>query len=205
MEPSEFPMRINKYLALKKYATRRGADEIIKKKQFFINGRLAVLGDKVQAKDVVEVKFRGKPTPLAYIAYHKPRGVVADSVFEGKEIFAVNGLDKEAHGLIIFTNDGRVHVREREYVVVAKKPLRASFKAKMEASGPCTVKVLSANTFRITISGENRFPIRQACAVLFQEVKDMQCIRVVNIRLGNLPEGESRNLEEKELRTFMEQ
>ena len=33
MEESKFPMRINKYLALKKYSTRRGADEIIKKNQ----------------------------------------------------------------------------------------------------------------------------------------------------------------------------
>ena len=120
-------------------------------------------------------------------------------------MFAVNGLDKEAHGLIIFSNDGRIHVREREYVIVTRKPLRTSFKAKMESSGPCVVKILGENTFRITISGENRFPIRQACAALFQEVKDLQCIRVVNIRLGNLPEGENRNLEEKELRTFIEE
>ena len=64
MEDSTFPMRINKYLALKRHSTRREADEFIKKKQIFLNGRLAVLGDKVQASDIVEFKFRGKPTPL---------------------------------------------------------------------------------------------------------------------------------------------
>jgi 16S rRNA U516 pseudouridylate synthase RsuA-like enzyme len=37
-------VRINKYLALKKISTRRGADELIKLKKVFINGKLAVLG-----------------------------------------------------------------------------------------------------------------------------------------------------------------
>lgn len=57
-----FPMRINKYLAWKKYTTRRGADDLIRQKKIFINGRHAVLGDKVIEGDVVEYKYRGKPT-----------------------------------------------------------------------------------------------------------------------------------------------
>lgn len=52
-------MRINKYLALQKRSTRREADELIKKKRVFINGRLAVLGEKVKEGDRVEVRFRG--------------------------------------------------------------------------------------------------------------------------------------------------
>jgi 23S rRNA pseudouridine2604 synthase len=57
MEKPTFPMRINKYLALKSGSTRRAVDEIIKKKRVFINGKLAMLGDKVEEKDKVEVKF----------------------------------------------------------------------------------------------------------------------------------------------------
>jgi ribosomal 50S subunit-recycling heat shock protein len=65
MENLTFPMRINKYLVLKKHSQdRRKADELIKKKKVFLNGKLAVLGDKVQESDLVEVNFRGKPTPL---------------------------------------------------------------------------------------------------------------------------------------------
>jgi len=64
MEDLIFPMRINRYLVLKKHAeNRRKADEFIKKGQVFINKRLAVLGDKVQESDVVEFNFRGKPMP----------------------------------------------------------------------------------------------------------------------------------------------
>ncbi len=59
-----FPMRINKYLTLKKHAaTRRLADELIKKGQVYLNGKRAVLGDKIIETDLVEVNFSGKPTP----------------------------------------------------------------------------------------------------------------------------------------------
>ena len=56
MPKDGFPMRINKYLAHKGYATRVGADELISKNRVFINGRVAVLGDKVLETDEVEVK-----------------------------------------------------------------------------------------------------------------------------------------------------
>jgi 16S rRNA U516 pseudouridylate synthase RsuA-like enzyme len=61
MEKPSYPMRINKYLALNKGSTRRAADELIKERKVLINGRLAVLGDKVMEGDKVEVRFhKGK-------------------------------------------------------------------------------------------------------------------------------------------------
>ena len=60
MEKLIFPMRINKYLALKRNSTRREMDVLIKKNQVFVNGVLAKLGDKVLEKDVVDVRYRGK-------------------------------------------------------------------------------------------------------------------------------------------------
>src|SRR5687768_8224765 len=115
----KFPIRINKYLALEKHSTRRGADELITKGTVFINGVLAKLGDMVQEGDKVDVKYRsGKKKELVYIAYNKPRGVVTHSKAEGekeikdlvpvKGVFPVGRLDKDSSGLIILTNDGRV-------------------------------------------------------------------------------------------------
>ena len=62
-EPTKpaFPMRINKYLALEKNATRREMDVLIRNGKVLINGRTAVLGDKVSETDKVEVRFRTKP------------------------------------------------------------------------------------------------------------------------------------------------
>ncbi|MDO8522426.1 MAG: pseudouridine synthase [bacterium] len=77
METAVYPMRINKYLASKKYCTRREADEVIKKGKVFINGKVAVLGDKISQSDVVDVKWRAKN--CRYYAYNKPRGIITHS------------------------------------------------------------------------------------------------------------------------------
>jgi len=116
MDKPEYPMRINKYLASKRYCTRREADEIIEKGKVLINGKRAALGDKVSEKDVVEVKFRQKK--YRYFAYNKPRGIITHSP-QGEEediamkvplegVFPVGRLDKDSYGLIILTDDGRI-------------------------------------------------------------------------------------------------
>jgi 23S rRNA pseudouridine2604 synthase len=225
--PVTFPMRINKYLALKKYSTRRGADEIIAKGQVLINGKVAVLGSKVQKEDKVEVRFRdGKPAPLIYIAYSKPRGVAThdgqDPTKGGgfpKGVFPVTGLDKESHGLVILTNDGRITERllspayehEKEYIVVTKNNLRSSFKEKAEAgmkiddeeTSQCKIKVLNPNTFRIILHDEKKHQVRRMCAAVFQEVSDIQCMRIMNVTLGKLKEGGQRKIDGGELQTFL--
>jgi len=50
-----YPIRINRYLAIHNHATRVGADDLIKKGLVTINGKKAVLGDKVNEGDKVEV------------------------------------------------------------------------------------------------------------------------------------------------------
>ncbi len=222
-------MRINKYLALHKYSTRRGADKLIETKQVFINGTLAKLGDKVEQDDRVEVKLRGKQIPLTYIAYNKPKGIVTHSA-QGNEreildevpikgIFPIGRLDKESHGLIILTNDGRITEKllsptfshEKEYVVKTKEKLRSSFEAKMEGgvqiederTAPCRVQVLNDNTFRIILTEGKKHQIRRMCSALFQEVADLQRVRIMNIKIANLPEGNYREIVGEELSIFL--
>jgi 23S rRNA pseudouridine2604 synthase len=162
--------RINKYLAEHNYATRTGADELIKKGLVTINGRLAVLGDKVNPTDVIVVKFKAgkgpasKSTPTyAYYAYNKPVGISTNPEVNCKDIltttkfpekvFPIGRLDKDSHGLIIMTNDGRVtdrllspkYVHEKEYVVKLEKEYTERFLENMQngvhfdkfVSAPC--------------------------------------------------------------------
>ncbi|MFA6325229.1 MAG: pseudouridine synthase [Candidatus Paceibacterota bacterium] len=229
MEKTSFPMRINKYLALKKHSTRRGADELITKKQVFINGRLAVLGDKVNENDQVDVRFRGKQVPYIYMAYNKPRGIVTHSADEGqkeiknvvavKDIFPVGRLDKDSHGLIILTNDGRIterllgpeHFHEKEYLVKVKNKLRSSFKDKMEAgvkigtekTKKCKVQIINDQTFKVILTEGKKHQIRRMCDALFQEVDDLKRIRIMNIELGKLPIGAHREIKGEELQKFL--
>ncbi len=228
-EELEYPIRINKYLALKKHSTRRGADLLIAEKKVFINGRLAVLGDKVQKTDEVDVRFRGKQKPYIYIAYNKPKGVVTHSaqnndvdikqVVKVKDIFPVGRLDKDSHGLIILTNDGRIierllgpsHVHEKEYVVTTKNKLRSNFKNKMEMGVkiedemtlPCKVQIVNDHSFKIILTEGKKHQIRRMCVALFQEVLDLKRTRIMNIKLENLKEGVQRNIEGEELQEFL--
>lgn len=229
MAESSYPMRINKYLALKKHSTRRGADELIKEKKVFINGRLAVLGDKVTEADQVEVRFRGKQKPYIYIAYNKPKGVVTHSAQDNekeikqvvaiKDIFPVGRLDKDSHGLIILTNDGRIterllgpnHFHEKEYLVKTKNDLRANFKEKMERgvkidndmTAPCKVQIINGRTFKVVLTEGKKHQIRRMCVALFQEVEDLKRIRIMNIELGSLATGAHREIKNEELQEFL--
>ena len=222
-------MRINKYLAEKNYSTRRGADEMIAKGQVFINGRVAILGDKVSDKDLVKVSFRGKQKPYMYIAYNKPRGIVTHSaqkgdqeiknVFALKDVYPIGRLDKDSHGLIILTNDGRIterllgpkYAHEKEYIVTTKNDLRSNFKEKMEAgvqieaekTAPCKVQILDNRKFKVILTEGKKHQIRRMCSALFQEVDDLKRTRIMNIKLDSLSEGSHRKIEGEELKTFL--
>ena len=209
-------MRINKYLADKKISTRRGADELIKEKKVFINGKLAVLGSQVEEKDVVEIKG-AKPKEYKYYAYNKPIGIETASPKEG--LFAMGRLDKASHGLLILTNDGRIteqllspeYPHEKEYIVRTKEKLRSNFKQKMEAgvniegyvTKKCQVKIVNENTFRIILTEGKKHQIRRMCANLFQEVADLKRERLMNIKLGNLKPNGFKEIKGSELAIFL--
>jgi len=228
-EASRYPMRINKYLALKNYATRRGADTLVEKGRVFINDSRAILGDKVNENDKVEVHNRGKAKEYIYLAYNKPRGIITHSPQHGekevkedipiRDVFPVGRLDKDSTGLLILTNDGRVtdrllnpkHAHDKEYIVTTKNNLRSSFKAKMEAgvkieneiTKPCKVNIINENTFRITLGEGKKHQIRRMCVALFQEVDTLKRVRIMNIILGKVEEGSYRKIDGSELKAFL--
>ncbi len=232
----EYPMRINKYLAQKGYATRKAADTLIDRRRVFINNKRAVLGDKVSESDVVEVRLdkRDPAQKLVYFAYNKPRGVITHSPQGDEEsdirenipevvgqfnVFPVGRLDKDSHGLIILTNDGRVTDRllsptrehEKEYIVRTKSKLRDSFKTNMEAgvfiegyqTKPAKVNLINDTMFSIRLTEGKKHQIRRMVVALFNEVSDLQRTRVLNIELGKLKTGEYRAIEGDELQVFL--
>lgn len=216
---NNYPMRINKYLADQKISTRRGADELIEQKKVFINGKLAVLGSKVNENDKVEVRG-AKEKAYLYFAYNKPIGIETTS--PRAELFPLGRLDKNSHGLLILTNDGRItdqllnpkYTHEKEYLVKTSNKLRSSFKKKMEAgvniegqenyvTKKCQVKILSDFTFKIILTEGKKHQIRRMCSALFQEIADLKRERIMNIKLGNLKPNGLREIKGEELEIFL--
>ena len=230
----DYPMRINRYLALKNLATRRGADDLIKGKKVLINGRVAVLGDKILETDTVTLRQKTANAPrYAYIAFNKPVGLITSAQNRGEKdivrslpkelqplrLFPIGRLDKESHGLIILTNDGRItdkllnpkYEHEKEYIVSTARPLRNNFKEKMEGgisiegyvTKPARVEQLDDTTFRIVLKEGKTHQVRRMVSALFNEVTDLERVRIMNIELGNLPPNSYKILEGKPLNDFL--
>lgn len=231
-DPIKYPVRINKYLALRNIASRREADDFIKAGKIAINGRRAVLGDKVKEKDLVEVvKDLGKE--YIYLAFNKPKRIITHSP-QGEEtsieefinypekIFPVGRLDKDSRGLIILTNDGRItdkllnpeYNHEKEYIVKVHKPIAGAFIKKMSAgvvlddgyqTRPNLVKKISDYLFSIVLTEGKKRQIRRMCQTLGYDALDLKRVRILNIQLGDLPSGQLRKIAGQELEKFLTQ
>jgi 23S rRNA pseudouridine2605 synthase len=114
-------MRINKFIAHAGVASRRKAEELIKRGLVTINGKVVTeLATTVKSGDSVEIE--GSPIyneEKVYYLLNKPRGVIS-SVSDEKgrktvldlfphvkeRIYPVGRLDWDTTGLILLTNDG---------------------------------------------------------------------------------------------------
>ena len=226
----EYPMRINKYLAREGVATRRGADELVARGKVLVNGRIAVLGEKIHKGDKVEFRDKSSSKKYLYFAYHKPVGVITHSPQLGekditqsaglpRDVFPVGRLDKDSSGLIILTNDGRITDRllnplyghEKEYRVRTLDPLRDSFKKKMEAgvdiegylTKPCSVRKTGSTSFVIALTEGKKHQIRRMVAALYNTVVDLERTRILNVRLDDLKPNMWRPILGEELATFL--
>jgi 23S rRNA pseudouridine2605 synthase/23S rRNA pseudouridine2604 synthase len=123
-------------------------------------------------------------------------------------------LDKDSTGLLLLTNDGRLHHtlshpsfdHEKEYDVTVAKTITDGALQKM-ATGlpmmesktrPAEVSRISSRRFRIILKeGKNR-QIRRMVRKVGNQVTMLKRIRVAGIKLGRLPVGKWRFLSEKE-------
>ncbi|MCX6718712.1 MAG: pseudouridine synthase [Candidatus Staskawiczbacteria bacterium] len=226
MEEIKYPVRINKYLAYKKICARREADELIIQKKVRINGKIAVLGDKVNENDKVVVADNATKK-LVYLAFNKPKGVIThspqlgekeikDIVNFGKGVFPVGRLDKNSSGLIILTNDGRLtdkllnpeYNHQKEYIIKANKKLENLFFRRMAdgvklddgyVTKKCSVTKISSDRFSIILTEGKKHQIRRMCDALGYGIVNLERRRIMNIKLGSLQAGDFREIKGYEL------
>ena len=228
--PDTYPMRINKYLAHKGVATRTGVDDLIKHQKILINGNVARLGDKVLETDKVVVRGTHTKKQYRYFVYNKPRGLVStnpqneeksimQSIKLETSVFPVGRLDKDSHGLIILTNDGRITDRllnpiynhEKEYVVEVDRKFTPAFLKHMQEgvdigeciTKPTIAKKINETTFSIVLTEGKNTQIRRMTEKLGYTVRDLQRVRVQNIELADTKASDHREILSDELQVFL--
>ncbi|MDD4761644.1 MAG: 23S rRNA pseudouridine synthase F, partial [Candidatus Pacebacteria bacterium] len=58
-------------------------------------------------------------------------------------------------------------------------------------------------SFKITLTEGKKHQIRRMCEALFLTVRDLKRVRIMNVKLGNIPSGSFRELKGNELKTFL--
>ena len=221
-------IRLNKFLSEAGTASRRGSDRIIEDRRVTIDGRTAVLGDKVLPgnKVCVDGKEVKRVAEDIIIAFYKPIGItstsdhndennVIDFIGYPKRIFSIGRLDKDSEGLLLMTNNGDLadkimrskNEHEKEYIVRVNKDITSDFVDRMtngvildddRMTRKCFVETLGPREFRIILRQGLNRQIRRMCEQLGYEVKNLKRVRVVNITLGDLKEGRYRDISKKE-------
>lgn len=228
-------MRLQKYLSSAGVCSRRKGEQLILAGRVSLNGAVVTeLGTKADPDlDLVEVD--GKAVHIrqdrVYIALNKPREYVTSTSHKGEQvvtdlvdvpqrIYPVGRLDKDSTGLLLLTNDGRLHHRlshpsfdhEKEYVVRVAKPIPDGALERLTRgvplmgtkTRPARIRRISRKQFNIVLQeGKNR-QIRRMVRKVGNQVEELQRIRIANIHLGTLSEGDWRHLTKAELKPLLE-
>lgn len=228
-------VRLQKFLSAAGVCSRRKGEVYIRAGRVRVNGQVVTeLGTRVDpGADIVE--FDGlrvtDDQPPIYIAMNKPKGyvtscsqpgdrIVLDLIDLEARVYPVGRLDRDSTGLLLLTNDGRLHHRllhpsfdhEKEYEVTVSRPIADKALNRMARglpvlgtkTRPAEIDRISAHRFRMVLKeGKNR-QIRRMVKKVGHRVIRLKRIRIGAIRLGRLAEGSWRYLSPKEKQGLIE-
>jgi len=230
-------IRLQKYLAERGVASRRGAEDLIAAGRVTVNGRRATVGQSIDPKKAL-VAVDGQAVEQrrerkVYLALHKPRGYVTTmkdrhatkTVTElvtkySERLYPVGRLDKDSEGLLLMTNDGALanalthpskHI-EKHYRVTLRGQVNDGQREQL-AEGimldgrktlPLELHIIEEKPDRTVLGfvlkeGRNR-QIRRMCEALNLEVMRLKRTAIGPLKLGVLPVGQVRELNQDELK-----
>ena len=224
-------MRLQKYLSRAGVCSRRQAEALIREGKVQVNGRVVEqMGVQIDPEaDAVSVEGRmvADSAPEIHIMLNKPAGyisscrhgdrkVVLDLLDIPHRVYPAGRLDRESTGLLLLTNNGRLHYRlthpsfdhEKEYAVRTENPVSDADLDRLAAgvlldgspTRPARVRRKGTRAFVIVLKeGRNR-QIRRMVETLGNRVKSLHRLRMATLCLGDLPPGRWRHLSETEAR-----
>lgn len=170
-------------------------------------------------KPVGYVSAQPEPQYIPAIRLITPENQFGDSKLRLKPehlkgIAVAGRLDIDSQGLLLFTQDGRIAKKvineeskvEKEYLVRVEGKLPpeklALLRHGLELDGkplkPAHVEWINEDQLRFVLKEGKKRQIRRMCEAVGLRVTGLKRVRIGNIRLGKLPEGKWRFLEEDE-------
>ncbi|HHG84862.1 MAG TPA: rRNA pseudouridine synthase [Bacteroidetes bacterium] len=234
-EDLEGEMRLNRFIALAGICSRRDADVLIRKGKVQLNGKVVTeLGIKV-TPGKEKVVYNGKELRVqrfVYLLMNKPKNQIVntkddrgrDTVMElvGKytktRVYPVARLDRNATGLLLFTNDGEMakklthpsHEIKKLYQVKLNKELEeADFHqlkkgvdledGQIKASKVSYIEGSTLNEVAIQLTSDRNRVVRRMFEHLGYQVDALDRVGFGPLTKKKLPRGTCRFLEEKEV------
>lgn len=227
-------IRLQKYLSGAGVCSRRKGEEYIKAGRVKVNDEV-VTQQGVQVdpeKDQVEVdgKIVRNNHQMVYVVLNKPAGyitsrshgdrkIVFDLIDIKERLNPVGRLDKDSTGLLLLTNDGKLHHRlihpsfdhEKEYEVETLKPinkkaleiLRRGIVIDDQKTRPASIDRMAENRFKIILKEGRKRQIRRMVEKVDNRVVNLHRVRMSTLCIGKLKPGEWRHLSEKEVSSLL--
>ena len=149
---------------------------------------------------------------------------IVEFVHHPERIFPIGRLDKDSSGLILLTNDGSIvnailrseNEHDKEYFVELADPFDDTFLERLQAgveiynpvrhertvTKQALAKRIGPNRFTLIITQGLNLQIRRMVSALGNHVKSLSRIRIMHIKLGELPIGTWRYLSTEEARVL---
>ena len=177
---------------------------------------------KLQAEKKVYIMLNKPEGVLSTVSDERGRKTVLDLLpqeYSKHRLYPAGRLDKDSTGLILLTNDGELtktithpsNEHEKEYYLYIKSGLTVTEKKRLEkgirledgltsAAKVSEVKGEPFYNYSITIHEGRKRQMRRMLAALGHNVLKLKRVRIGGLLLGDLREGEAKELTEKEAR-----
>lgn len=226
-------MRLDKMLAHSGYGTRKEVKELIRKGFVLVNGEIVINDDYKVDEDNDEIIIADEVVDYEkqiYLMLNKPDGYVSATFdnndptvldliygYENRNIFPVGRLDKDTHGLLLISNDGKLahnllspkkHVDKTYYLKydgVYKKSIHKSFEDGIVLDDgykclPAKFIDLGNNEAHIIIKEGKYHQVKRMMEAVGCNVTYLKRIKFGSLELDeSLKEGEFRTLTKEEL------